>query len=119
MKKHPVYHILVTPGISATVCQGSREHQGGCGEHQAEGQDQHQQGEDQEWIWQKRPNLALVGSEAVLIDLQFDEIVSKWIPQVTADAVVVEKVFKAWHLQIPHTFMLVKQNVILVPDTTF
>ena len=49
----------------------------------------------------KRPNLALVGSEAVLIDLQFDEIVSKGIPQVTANAVVVEKVFKAWHLEIP------------------
>ena len=67
----------------------------------------------------KRPNLALVGSEAVLIDLQFDEIVSKWIPQVTANAVVVEKVFKAWHLEIPLSCMLVKQNVILGLDTTF
>ena len=49
MKKQPVYHILITPGISATVRQGSREHQGGCGEHRAEGQDQdqHQQGQDQ------------------------------------------------------------------------
>ena len=46
--------------------------------------------------------LCLVGPEALLVDLQLDEVLPERIPQIAPNAVVVEEVLKARHLFSKH-----------------
>ena len=48
-------------------------------------------------------HLSFVCPEVVLVNLQLDEILPKRVPQITADAVVVEEVLKTGHLQMSNS----------------